>query len=50
MKLLWLLCFAAGGLCQVCLESTHKAQFDISVVGVRLKASLSAQADTVNQY
>lgn len=49
MKLLLPLCFAARGLCQVCLEYTHEAQFDICVVGVRLKASLSAQADTANQ-
>lgn len=49
MKLLLLLSFAARGLCQVCLENTHEAQFDSSVVGVRLKASLSAQADTTNQ-
>ena len=32
--------FAARGLCQVCLENAHGVQFDISVVGVTLKAGV----------
>lgn len=50
MKLLLLLCFAACGLCQVCLDSTHEAQFDTSVVEIIFKVSLSAQADAANRH
>lgn len=45
VKLLLLLCFSAHELCQIWIENTQEAQFDIAVVEVRLKARLSAQQD-----